>query len=48
MGGTLRINATNYSAIFMAFDATSINQFQAENLSVATPMRCGGIMLTGL
>jgi len=38
----LRINATNHSAIFIASDATSADQFRDEILSIATPMRCGG------
>jgi hypothetical protein len=38
VGVTLRINATNHSAIFMASAATSTNQFRDETLSIATPM----------
>ena len=45
---TLQINATNRSAIFMASEATSKNQFRDEILSIATPMKGGGIGLTGL
>ena len=48
MGVTLRINATNHSALFIASDATSANQFRDEILSIATPMKGGGIGLNGL
>ena len=47
VGVTLRINATNHSATFIASDATSANQFRDEILSIATPMRCGDIGLIG-
>ena len=40
---TFRVNATNHSAIFIASDATSTNQFRDEILSIATPIKCGGI-----
>ena len=45
---TLRINAKNHSAIFMAPEATSTNQFRDETFSIATPMKGGGIGLNGL
>ena len=35
---TLRINATNHSAIFIASDATSTKQFRDEILLIATPI----------
>jgi energy-coupling factor transporter ATP-binding protein EcfA2 len=40
-------NVTNHSAIFIASDATSTNQFRDKILLIATPMRCGGIGLNG-